>query len=91
LESVWSTDAPIDHIYSFSLILASTDGVGLIHAEGAPAGVTPLWKVDVPYTDRRTIALPCDLPAGEYLLLSINVRYCHRYTHSASPTIFDDD
>ncbi|MFZ4829048.1 MAG: tetratricopeptide repeat protein, partial [Phototrophicaceae bacterium] len=69
-ESVWSTDAPIDHIYSFSLILASTDGVGLIHAEGAPAGVTPLWKVDVPYTDRRTIALPCDLPAGEYLLLS---------------------
>lgn len=69
-ESVWSTDAPIDHIYSFSLILASTDGVGLINAEGAPSGVTPLWKVDVPYTDRRTITLPCDLTAGEYMLLS---------------------
>ena len=69
-ESVWSTNTPIDSIYSFSLILASTDGVGLIHAEGAPGGVTPLWKVDVPYTDRRNIALPCDLPEGEYLLLA---------------------
>jgi hypothetical protein len=71
LETWWQTAAPLDENYSLTMVLADESGNGILNADGSPADIlTGLWQPGQFYLDERSLALPCDLPPGEYPLLT---------------------
>ena len=70
VETWWTTDAPLDVLYSTTLVVADQNR-GISQADGAPGGIysTTIWQPGERYFDERRLAIPCDAQAGEYLLL----------------------
>lgn len=71
VQTLWSVERSVDFDYSMTLTLTNRDGIGITRADGAPAGLEMnQWLPDQLYLDRRTLTVPCDLPPGEYPLLT---------------------
>ncbi len=71
LESWWTINALPDENYSMTLTLADLNGVGMVRADGTPAGVLmQQWEPDRLYLDERSLAVPCETPPGDYVLLA---------------------
>ena len=71
VDAWWTVMRGLDTMYSTTLVIAGTDGQGIVNADAVPGGITPtqLWQPGQIYFDERELRLPCDLPAGEYPLL----------------------
>lgn len=69
VETVWSTDEPLNTAYSLTVVLAAEQG-GVAHSDGTPSTLeTTDWTRNRRYYDQRTLTVPCDLDAGNYSLL----------------------
>lgn len=71
VDTWWQTNITSDTLYSSTLVLTDANGQAVINADDMPGGIfmTPLWQPDDLYFDERSVTIPCDTPAGEYLLL----------------------
>lgn len=71
LDTWWQIDEATTELYSTTLVIADTNGQGVVNADGFPGEVilTPQWEVDHLYFSERELTVPCDIPAGDYLLL----------------------
>lgn len=71
LETWWTVDAPLDALYSLTLVIANQSGQGISQADGAPGELYPtsIWQPGQRYFDERILTVPCDIEAGEYALL----------------------
>lgn len=67
----WQTTTPNPTAvpYSMTLTLATPDGTPVARADAQLTLVpSDTWTPNATYPDARTLALPCDLPAGDYPL-----------------------
>ena len=71
VETWWATDAPLDVLFSSTLVIADQNGQGISHADDAPGGIyaTSLWRPGQLYFDERHLTIPDNIEAGEYPLL----------------------
>ena len=71
VDTWWATDAPLDALYSSTLVIASQNGQGISQADHVPGGIymTSIWQPGRLYFDERHLTIPGDIEAGEYLLL----------------------
>jgi hypothetical protein len=70
VESLWQVEQHSADNLSMTLVLADDTGVGVVRADGAPAGLeTTIWQPEQAYLDARALTIPCDLPPGDYPLL----------------------
>jgi hypothetical protein len=68
---LWHSDGDLPHNYSLALVLADEQGVGQHRIDVQPGGyTTSQWEVDAFYHALDALAIPCDLPTGDYLLLA---------------------
>lgn len=68
----WVTDAPLETRYKVFVQLLNSDGVLVAQRDSEPVGgeaLTTLWEPGQPIQDHHALALPADLPAGEYTLI----------------------
>ncbi|RMF77177.1 MAG: hypothetical protein D6737_18465 [Chloroflexi bacterium] len=71
LESWWQVDAAPPANVSMTLVLVDANGIGIVNTDGTPAdSYTETWQPARLYLDERTLTIPCDLPPGEYPLLT---------------------
>jgi len=69
-ESWWHALAAPEADLGIGLALADASGMGVARADAEPSGLRSLeWRADTYHLDRRTLRVPCDLPAGDYPLL----------------------
>jgi hypothetical protein len=62
----WQLDGPSPNL-SLSLRLVDTNGEKVSNTDGAPAGIDlGVWEPGRLYADDRALAIPCDLPPGDY-------------------------
>ena len=68
----WQTTAPPATDYTVFIHLVNTNGNPIAQSDAYPTWLTPMptsqWQPHRAYMDRHTLALPADLPAGQYLL-----------------------
>ncbi len=68
----WWADEPLDTRYKVALLLRDANGVAVVDALNTEPGggfaPTDGWLPNVPVWDHRGVALPDNLPAGEYQL-----------------------
>ena len=71
VDAWWTTDAPLDALYSSTLVIADSNGQGIHSADDAAGGIhlSTIWQPGELYFDERHLAIPADIQAGEYLLL----------------------
>lgn len=73
LDLYWRARHRLESDYAVFLHLVGSDGRLVAQHDGPPAGglrPTSSWQPDEIVIDRRTVFLPRDLPAGDYLLLA---------------------
>lgn len=69
----WQTDAPLAKRYKAFVQLLNADGVLVAQRDGEPGGgslPTDSWQPGVRIADRHGLAIPADLPPGEYRLIA---------------------
>jgi hypothetical protein len=73
----WWTAQGVSADYALSIALLNPQATsGVLNVDAALAGTpTRTWPPDRAQVDVRSIALPCDLPAGEYPLVAIVYDY----------------
>ena len=71
VDTWWTTDAPLDALYSSTLVIADSNGQGIHSADDAAGGIhlSTIWQPGDLYFDERHLTIPDDIQAGEYLLL----------------------
>ncbi len=72
LELEWRTDAPLTAPYKVFVQLLNAGGVLVAQRDSEPGGgslPTTAWTVGENLLDRHGLAIPADLPAGDYLLI----------------------
>ena len=71
VDTWWATDAPLDALYSSTLVIADSNGQGIHNADDAAGGIhlTSIWQPGQLYFGERHLTIPDDIKAGEYLLL----------------------
>ncbi len=71
VDTWWTTDAPLDALYSSTLVIADSNGQGIHSADDAAGGIhlSTIWQPGQLYFDERHLTIPDDIEAGEYLLL----------------------
>jgi len=71
VDTWWQTAVTSEALYSSTLVIADENGQGVANADDMPGGIfmTPIWEPETLYFDERFLAVPCDLPAGNYNLL----------------------
>lgn len=68
----WRTDAVLDTRYKVFVQLLNTGGVLMAQRDSEPAGnsqPTTAWQTDQSILDQHGLALPIDLPAGNYQII----------------------
>jgi hypothetical protein len=71
VQLTWSADTPTDRPYKVFLHLLDSNGTPVAQRDGEPVGgsrPTTGWEPGEVIVDRYGLALPSDLPPGEYLL-----------------------
>lgn len=69
----WETIAPLDTRYKVFIQLLNSDGVLVAQRDSEPGGgleLTTNWQPDTIIVDNHALALPPDLPPGEYTLIT---------------------
>lgn len=70
VESWWQTNRRQPTNDNVTLVLTTTDGENIAQNDGPPADtLLQLWRPNRLYVDARQLTIPCDTPAGEYVLL----------------------
>ncbi len=69
-ESWWHALAAPEADLGIGLVLADANGQGVARVDAEPSGARTIdWAAGTYHLDRRTLTVPCDLPAGDYPLL----------------------
>lgn len=69
LDLTWRMHAPLTPPHVLTVQLFDAAGQFITQADGEIAGLpSPLWQPSMQMQDRRTLALPDDLPPGDYTL-----------------------
>jgi hypothetical protein len=72
IELQWRTDAPLTTPYKVFVQLLNAGGVLVAQRDSEPGGgslPTTVWPTGETLFDRHGLAIPADLPAGDYLLI----------------------
>jgi hypothetical protein len=72
VQLVWQADTTPTVRYKVFLQLLNHDGVLVAQRDSEPAGglsLTTTWEADTPITDNHALAIPSDLPDGDYTLI----------------------
>jgi hypothetical protein len=72
LQLQWKTDAELSTRYKVFVQLLNSDGVLATQRDSEPGGgqaLTTLWQPDESILDNHALAIPADLPSGDYTLI----------------------